>query len=143
MMDNLDTIVYYLPKLATALLCGLIIGWDRESKHKSAGLRTNILVAISCALIVAASAREFGEEGVRLTAQMLSGIGFIGAGAIFKSVDRVVGLTTAAMIWLLAAVSMLVGLGYVIVPAAVCVLSLVVSGIVSKVGRHYIKDQDE
>jgi putative Mg2+ transporter-C (MgtC) family protein len=102
-------------RLATAGLCGAIVGLQREQLGKPAGLRTHILVACGAALFVVA-ASEAGMAGAdlsRVIQGLAAGIGFLGAGAILKLEDRqeIKGLTTAADIWLIAAVGVAAGLG--------------------------------
>lgn len=99
-----------------AVLCGLIIGIERESKGKPAGLRTLVLISLGSCLFVEVSlliSLKVGDPG-RVAAQIVTGIGFLGAGAIIQKSEQgyVAGLTTAASIWVTAAVGMMVGLGY-------------------------------
>ncbi len=114
-----------------AVLCGLIIGIERESKGKPAGLRTLVLISLGSSLFVQVSiviATKIGDPG-RVAAQIVTGIGFLGAGAIIQKSEQgyVAGLTTAASIWVTAAVGMLVGLGHyamAIVGVSIVVLAL-------------------
>jgi putative Mg2+ transporter-C (MgtC) family protein len=108
-------------ELLSALICGALIGIDRESRHKSAGLRTNILISVGAMLYTATSMMNMTGEVIggpvdpnRVMAQIVSGIGFLGAGAIIQSRGNVVGLTTAASIWIVAALGATAGSGYVI-----------------------------
>jgi putative Mg2+ transporter-C (MgtC) family protein len=107
-------------ELALALVLSSLIGLEREFKMKSAGLRTHTLVGVAAALIVLVSKYGFSDVIVkdevvldpsRVAAQIVSGIGFIGGGLIFVQRDTVRGLTTAAIIWLTAAVGMACGAG--------------------------------
>jgi putative Mg2+ transporter-C (MgtC) family protein len=107
-------------ELALALVLSSLIGLEREFRAKSAGLRTHTLVGVAAALIVLVSKYGFGDTIVpyavvldpsRVAAQIVSGIGFIGGGLIFVQRDVVRGLTTAAIIWLTAAVGMACGAG--------------------------------
>ncbi len=91
-------------RLGCALLVGAIVGFERENKGKSAGLRTHILVSLGSALMVAVSiqtgaAQESIDSFSRIVQGVITGVGFIGAGTIFRA-DRVHGLTSAAAIWL-------------------------------------------
>jgi putative Mg2+ transporter-C (MgtC) family protein len=111
--------------LATVALCGLV-GLERESRDQVAGLRTHILVGLGAALFTIVSA--YGFEGLtggrpdpsvriqldptRISAQIVSGIGFLGAGAIIRQGFNVRGLTTAAALWIVAAIGMAAGAGY-------------------------------
>lgn len=107
-------------RLLVAGLIGAVFGWDRERLRKSAGLRTHILVAIgAAAFTVVPQQAGVGPDGVtRVLQGLVTGIGFLGAGCIVKSAgdDHVHGLTTAAGIWLTAAVGVAAGMGRI--PAA-------------------------
>jgi putative Mg2+ transporter-C (MgtC) family protein len=100
--------------MAVAAVCGAVIGAEREKKFKPAGLRTMILIGMGSAAFTMMSfalAGPGGDRG-RVAAQIVSGIGFLGAGAILHGGSGVRGLTTAATIWAMAAVGMTVGAGY-------------------------------
>ena len=98
-----------LTRLVLSCLMGGIIGYERQARHKSAGLRTNILVCLgSCLIMLLSQSLYDNVEGktnadpARLAAQVVSGIGFLGAGAIMKEGITVTGLTTAACLWVVA-----------------------------------------
>ena len=95
--------------LATAL--GYLIGMERELHGKAVGTRTISLIAIGSALYVLMSPAITGGDNSRIIAQVVSGIGFLGAGIIFKDGDTVKGLTTAATVWCAAAIGCLCGYG--------------------------------
>ena len=106
-------------RLTLACVLGGIIGYERQSRRKSAGLRTNVLVCLgSCLIMVLSEALYFHVEGrtnadpARLAAQVVSGIGFLGAGAIMKEGLTITGLTTAASLWVVSGVGLAVGAGY-------------------------------
>lgn len=101
-------------RLLTAMAAGLIIGFERQWHHKSAGLRTNTLVATGAALYVLLSINLTQESGdvTRIIGQVVTGIGFLGAGIIFKEGSNVRGLTTAATVWCSAAVGSVAAGGY-------------------------------
>jgi len=107
-----------LIRILIALVCGGIIGYERESKNRPAGLRTHMLVCIGAALVMVVSQHLFEQypEGVidpsRLGAQVVSGIGFLGAGTIIRDRFSVTGLTTAATLWGVACIGLAVGSGY-------------------------------
>jgi putative Mg2+ transporter-C (MgtC) family protein len=112
--------VLQLGELTLALVLSSLIGLEREFRAKSAGLRTHTLVGVAAALIMLVSKYGFSDVIVkyavvldpsRVAAQIVSGIGFIGGGLIFVQRDIVRGLTTAAIIWLTAAVGMACGAG--------------------------------
>lgn len=121
--------------LTVALLLSTAIGFERQLKHKSAGMRTHTLVGLGAALFTIVSKYGFSDivaEGTvnldpsRVAAQVVSGIGFIGAGLVFVRRNKVRGLTTAAAIWLTAAVGMSAGAGLVIPAVFVTLVYLLV-----------------
>lgn len=101
-----------IARLLLALACSAVIGYERESAQKAAGFRTHILVGVGAAIftIVSIIGFEGGDES-RVAAQIVTGVGFLGAGAIFKEGATVRGLTTAAGLWVVAAVGMAAGSG--------------------------------
>lgn len=105
-----------IARLFLALICSAVIGFERESAQKEAGFRTHILVGVGAAIftIVSIIGFEGGDES-RVAAQIVTGVGFLGAGAIFKEGATVKGLTTAAGLWVVAAVGMAAGSGSVTV----------------------------
>src|SRR5215813_2044833 len=101
-------------KLMLAAVLGGIIGIEREIRDKPAGLRTNILICIGSTLFMSIStkvAQLLGGDPTRIAAQIITGIGFLGAGAVLHSHGFVLGLTTAATIWVVAGVGMALGSG--------------------------------
>ncbi len=106
-----------------AFVCGAIVGFEREKGHKPAGLRTQILICLGSAILTIASMSPAlgGREPARIAAQIVTGIGFLGAGSILRDRGQIKGLTTAATIWTVSAIGIVVGAGYV---AAGLMLSL-------------------
>ena len=100
-------------RLVTAALLGAALGFEREIRQKDAGLRTNILINVGAALFTLMSIEMSGPSGDpgRIAAQIVTGIGFLGAGAIMRTGSGVQGLTTAATVWVNAAVGVAVGGG--------------------------------
>lgn len=114
--------------LVSAILSG-IIGLEREFKHKPAGLRTNILVGVGSTLIMLTSIFGGGisnPDPIRIAPGVITGIGFLGAGLIIRSRGEVHGITTAATIWIVAAVGLAVGVGFYSAAIITTVISLVV-----------------
>jgi putative Mg2+ transporter-C (MgtC) family protein len=103
-------------RLLTALFSGMLIGIERQWHHKSAGLRTNTLVATGAAIFVLLSINLTQEQGdvTRIIGQVVTGIGFLGAGIIFKEGISVHGLTTAATVWCSSAIGSIAAAGYYI-----------------------------
>ena len=115
MLNLFSTII----RLSLAFILGGVIGLEREKKGGNAGLRTHILVTIGSALVMLTSLYIYDTyqgEGVvdpgRLAAGVVTGIGFLGAGTIIRSKEGIRGLTTAASIWISAAIGLAVGCGY-------------------------------
>jgi putative Mg2+ transporter-C (MgtC) family protein len=100
-------------RLVTAALLGAALGFERELRQKDAGLRTNILIAVGSALFTLMSIELSGPSGdpARIAAQIVTGIGFLGAGAIMRTDSGIQGLTTAATVWVNAAVGVAAGGG--------------------------------
>jgi putative Mg2+ transporter-C (MgtC) family protein len=119
-------------RLGLAFLAGGIIGFERSSRRQVAGLRTHILICLGAALLMLLSiwlpeqfAPSAGGDPGRIAAQVVSGIGFLGAGAIIRLGNNIKGLTTAASLWLIAAVGMAIGAGMYVAAAAAEAFSLI------------------
>ena len=142
MSDFIDRIVdFYLAypelrldlllRLSLAAVLGGAVGWEREHSGKPAGLRTNVLICVGAALLTDISVRMASMGGPtadpgRIAAQIVTGMGFLGAGTIIQSRGTVVGLTTAATLWVVAAIGMAVGSGAYIEATGATVLVLIV-----------------
>ncbi len=101
-----------LGRLALAAFCSGLIGYERETAQKAAGLRTHTLVGVGAAIFTVASIIGFeGSDQSRVAAQIVTGVGFLGAGAIFREGAVVSGLTTAAGLWVVAAIGLAAGSG--------------------------------
>lgn len=98
-----------LTTMLVSVLCGGLLGVEREYQNKSAGLRTIVLICLGSTVFTMVSQRIGGSDD-RIAANIITGIGFIGAGVIFKENFNVKGLTTAAVIWIAAAIGMLIGI---------------------------------
>lgn len=136
-----------LLRLCLAIVFGALIGLERESRNHEAGLRTNALVAFGCALFTIISSYGFLNflgmthvqvDPTRIASYIVAGIGFLGAGAIFRQPERerIKGLTTAAAIWAVAAIGMACGAGLLWEAAVSTVLVLIVL-----VGMYYVELQ--
>jgi len=114
-------------RLALAALLGGVIGFERRQAEKPAGIRTLAVVSMGSAMFTLISGFGFGlGDPSRIAAQVVTGIGFLGAGTILRIGADVRGLTTAASIWMVAAVGMAVGTGMYIVSVVGAVLALVI-----------------
>lgn len=121
-----------LLNLIAAVFCGAIIGIERKVKNKSAGLKTMILISVGSMLFTESALLIPGMDPLRVTGQIVSGIGFLGAGVIIRgSGDRVSGLTTAALVWVSSSLGVLSGLGHGLMAMGISVL---ITGLVLGVG---------
>lgn len=145
----MDTeLLYYILRIVGASVCGICIGIERSRRSKEAGVRTHCIVALGAALMMIISKYGFtdttigadglrGADGARIAAQVVSGIGFLGAGMIFVRKDTITGLTTAAGIWVTSGIGMAIGAGMYGVGFASTVIVILVQSILHmQLGRH-------
>jgi putative Mg2+ transporter-C (MgtC) family protein len=123
-LNELDLLL----RVALAAGFGAIVGWERELQRQAAGFRTHALVAMGSGLFTVISAHAFGGESDpgRIAAQVVTGLGFIGAGTILRGDAGVRGLTTAASIWAVGAIGMAAGAGMFALAAGGTILALFV-----------------
>ena len=127
-------------KLLVSTLCGALLGLEREYANKPAGLRTNIFICVGSALFTLASIIAWEiftgssppSDPMRVAAQIVTGVGFLGAGVIFKSEEGITGITTASTIWFVAAIGMMIAIGF---PLLGFLISLVATGLLFALGR--------
>ncbi|MBZ5695051.1 MAG: MgtC/SapB family protein [Acidobacteriia bacterium] len=138
-----DLNVYVVGRLLLAAVLGGVVGLERELSHKPAGIRTNMLICLGAALFTIISyemASSFGGDHTRIAAQIIPGIGFIGAGVVIRERGTVIGITSAATIFVVASIGMAVGSSlYVtgIFATLVLLASLVVIGnLEQRLGLH-------
>lgn len=130
-----------------ALFLGGLVGYDREKKLKSAGIKTNILICLGAALytsiglLISVGATGMADPN-RVAAQIVSGIGFLGAGAIIQSQGSVIGMTTAATIWVVAAIGFTIGAGYPFTAAIFTITVLVVLKMISPIYKYLENEKD-
>lgn len=141
MLHDLHT--YILWRLLLAALLGGAIGIEREIRHKPAGLRTNMMIAFGSALFTVLSyemAGSFGGDHTRIAAQIIPGIGFLGAGVVMRERGAVLGITSAATIFVVASIGMATGAGMIATATfatALCLIALVIFGAVeNRLGFH-------
>lgn len=153
--QNLDFFI----RIAVACLCGACIGLERSKRYKEAGIRTHIIVCCAASLLMIVSKYGFadltdasgaffngirGADPARIAAQVVSGIGFLGAGSIIVTGrNHVSGLTTAAGLWASACMGLAAGAGYFSCVLVMCTLILLVLEILHKVDKHYIRNSKQ
>jgi putative Mg2+ transporter-C (MgtC) family protein len=140
--DQLTRIlVPFMVRCGVAALCGALIGLERELKSKPAGFRTNILICLGSAmymsigLLLVHEAGEAGTDSARIAAQVVTGIGFLGAGSIIQDRGQVRGLTTAATIWVVAAIGLISGAGFPALAFVATAMVLVTLGLLRGVEK--------
>jgi putative Mg2+ transporter-C (MgtC) family protein len=127
-------------KIVTGLILGSLVGYDREQKMKNAGIKTNVLICLGATLYTAISMLGHSQGGgisydaSRIPAQIVSGIGFLGAGAIMQDRGNIIGLTTAATIWVVAAIGMTIGYGF---PVIATIFTLTILSVLRLLGPIY------
>jgi len=132
-------------RLVTAVLLGGLIGFERERQGRAAGLRTHILVCLGSTLIMLTSIHIFDlyhtiseVDPGRIAAQVVTGVGFLGAGTIMRSRASVKGLTTAASLWVVAGIGLAIGSGMLKAAVTTTILALLVLFMLSKVQKEWI-----
>ncbi len=150
-IPEIDILIYLLPKVGIALLIGTLVGMEREYRGKLAGIKTNALICAASAIFTAVSLMmsDYGSstsipsaDVTRIVAQIVSGIGFIGAGAIFKSSSKVQGLTTAAVIWTVSALGILVGYGIFLSTLVITVGLILFLSFIAYVEKKFFRNRN-
>ena len=117
----------FAARLILGFILSGVVGLEREVSLKPAGLRTHILVGLASTLLTILSLNAFaGSDPARVAAAIVVGVGFLGAGTIVKTTEKVVGLTTAATLWTVASIGVSVGAGYYIIATITTILAFVV-----------------
>jgi len=140
MLETLDQLLRQGPdfalKFIVAVICGGAIGMERETTGKPAGLRTSILVCAGSTIFTIMSidmGKAYDGDGTRIAAQIVTGIGFLGAGVILHTKGGIKGVTTAAMIWLLAGLGLMIGAGYLFSAIGLTVATVVMILVLARV----------
>lgn len=137
---ELDILLLILPRILVATICGFLVGWDREKKKKVAGLRTMVLISVgTCIFVLSAlicSKMYNISDPSRIISTIITGIGFLGAGVIMKHDDKIVGVTTASFIWVIAGIGIMAGLGIIIMPIFLTFGLLFISSYFEKLERY-------
>ncbi len=130
MLENILSELHYLVSMMLSVVLGFAIGYERKLRFKEAGIRTHTIVCAGSALIMVVSKYGFGDsleaDASRVAAQIVSGIGFLGAGIIIYRKHEIHGLTTAAGVWATSGVGMAAGAGLYIVAAGATVIIIAI-----------------
>jgi putative Mg2+ transporter-C (MgtC) family protein len=155
-MDEAITLVYILQNLGLTVFFVGLIGFERQRKHKIAGMTTHVLVALGAAALTILSkqmmydtlelAKSIGTdvnanivvENTRIIAGVITGVGFLGTGAILKTNSNVYGLTTASTLWISAIIGIIFGMNYIILGIVTSVFALLALTLVKRVFAHPI-----
>lgn len=143
---------HMLLRMGLALLLGGLIGFEREQSNHAAGLRTNTLVCLGSCLLMMLSMYGFGDfanepnvrlDPARLAAQVITGIGFLGAGTILFTGKSITGLTTAASLWVVSAIGLAVGAGFYLAAVTATVTVFFILWAMNKVEKRFLKGKRE
>ncbi|WBW50183.1 MgtC/SapB family protein [Peptoniphilus equinus] len=142
---DFELTMMFIARILLASSAGAIIGYEREHKNKKAGLRTHIIVALgACAAMLLSKYGFSGAEAydpARIASQVVSGVGFLGAGLIFVRHNEVSGLTTAAGVWTTAVIAMCFGAGlYVVGTAATAIILMIQTYLFQQEHHHFDKE---
>lgn len=133
---EIEIFIYFIPKLLIATICGAMIGYERELKNKAAGIRTYTIICVGSMLFTSlAFLIDINVDKTRIIGQIVTGVGFLGAGVIFKQNDKMIGVTTASFIWFIAAIGALIGCGYFLSPLLMTLGLMTISHILAKIER--------
>ncbi len=142
-MSDLNIVI----NLLIAFVLGGAIGWVREMEGKTAGLRTHILVCVGSALFMMLSAEMMLQSGIadpgRIAAGVVTGIGFIGAGCILQARGAIKGITTAASIWITAAIGIASGTGFYVGAVTAAIITLITLQLLRMVEKRIIKTKEQ
>jgi putative Mg2+ transporter-C (MgtC) family protein len=149
MIEGADQLMQVLPaflvRCGVAVVCGALIGIERELKRKPAGFRTNILICLGASIYMATGLllRDGDQvDPTRIAAQVVTGIGFLGAGCIIQAGRQVTGLTSAATIWVVASIGILAGAGFPILALTASALVLITLAVLGGVERRAFSRQE-
>ena len=139
MLTNQDILL----RFALALVASALVGLEREKTKHPAGLRTHMLVCVGSTLITLASIQVFPEDPARIASGIITGIGFLGAGTIFRDKNNVRGLTTAASLWAVAGMGLAIGAGayFMALIATIAILFILGLGTISGSKKGPKKDE--
>jgi putative Mg2+ transporter-C (MgtC) family protein len=132
-------------KILVATICGSLVGWEREKKNKFAGLRTNLLICVGSAIFTIGSfyaGTLYNVDPTRILSTIVTGMGFLGGGVIMRDNDKMIGITTAAFIWVISGIGILAGMGLVLIPIILTIGLLIVTRYFEKVERYIRNDRN-
>ncbi len=141
-MLDMDILLFdFLPKILLSIFCGSLIGFERELKDKPAGMRTYMLISTGATMFTVigvyfAEQYEGISDPMRVAAQIVTGVGFLGAGTIMYARGRISGLTSAAAIWVSAAIGMSIGLDFLVFSVIVTLMAVVSLIFLGKIEAH-------
>jgi len=141
-------LVPFVVRCGAAAVCGGLIGLERELKRKPAGLRTSILICVGAAMytivgLLLVHSEHESTDVSRIAAQVVTGIGFLGAGSIIQAGDHVTGLTSAATIWVSAAIGIMAGAGFPILALIAAVLVVVTLVGLREVEKRWLEEHPD
>jgi putative Mg2+ transporter-C (MgtC) family protein len=139
---NPEELLRNLTQLVTALVLPMLIAWDREESSRSAGLRTFPLVSMAACTFTILALYSFSDQGAqgKVIAGIVTGIGFIGGGAILKDSSKVSGTSTAAAIWSTGAIGIAVGLGRIEMAITLAIMAFITLKVIGRVKKDVKKD---
>ena len=130
----------FIIRITICFILSILVGIERQYRHKTVGLRTNVLVSLGAFMFVSVSFNSLDTDYTRIAAQVVSGIGFLGAGVILRDGNRIKGLNTAATLWCVAAIGVLTAFG-LIIEAAIGTLFILLSNILLRLISHKIMNK--
>ena len=130
----------FIIRISICFILSILVGLERQYRHKTVGLRTNVLVSLGAFMFVSMSFNTITSDSTRIAAQVVSGIGFLGAGIILKDGNRVKGLNTAATLWCVSAIGVLTASG-MIIEATIGTSFILISNILLRIISKKIMDK--
>ena len=130
----------FIIRISICFILSILVGLERQYRHKTVGLRTNVLVSLGAFMFVSASLDSINTDSTRIAAQVVSGIGFLGAGIILKDGNRIKGLNTAATLWCVAAIGVLTAFGMTL-EATIGTSFILISNIILRLISQKIMDK--
>ena len=130
----------FIIRITICFILSILVGVERQYRHKTVGLRTNVLVSLGAFMFVSVSFNSLDTDYTRIAAQVVSGIGFLGAGVILRDGNRIKGLNTAATLWCVAAIGVLTAFG-LIIEATIGTLFILLSNILLRLISHKIMNK--